>query len=95
MSESRSVFRCRMQWPAKIFLKDGSAFECLVRDLSTKGARLEVVDDVKVPDGFFINYLPDARQHSAMPSRPAKSWMNCQATRPEREPRVVAHSSAS
>ncbi len=29
------------------------------------------------------------------PSRPARSWMNCQATRPERPPRVVAHSSAS
>ena len=29
------------------------------------------------------------------PSRPARSCMNCQATRPEREPRVVAHSSAS
>ena len=29
------------------------------------------------------------------PSRPARSWMNCQATRPERAPRVVDHSSAS
>ena len=32
---------------------------------------------------------------SGLPSRPARSWMNCQATRPERLPRVVAHSSAS
>ena len=32
---------------------------------------------------------------SGFPSRPARSWMNCQAVRPEREPRVVAHSSAS
>lgn len=54
MSESRSVFRYRTQRPAKIFLKDGSAVECLVRDLSTKGARLEVADDAKVPDGFFL-----------------------------------------
>ena len=29
------------------------------------------------------------------PSRPASSCVNCQATRPEREPRVVDHSSAS
>ena len=29
------------------------------------------------------------------PSRPARSCTNCQATRPEREPRVVDHSSAS
>ena len=29
------------------------------------------------------------------PSRPARSCTYCQATRPEREPRVVAHSSAS
>ena len=32
---------------------------------------------------------------SVTPSRPAISCTNCQATRPEREPRVVAHSSAS
>ena len=31
---------------------------------------------------------------SGFPSRPARSWVNCQAVRPEREPRVVAHSSA-
>ena len=29
------------------------------------------------------------------PRRPARSWMYCQATRPERAPRVVDHSSAS
>ena len=28
------------------------------------------------------------------PRRPARSWMNCQATRPEREPRVTDHSLA-
>ena len=32
---------------------------------------------------------------SFFPSRPAKSWMNCQATRPERAPRVTDHSLAS
>ncbi len=29
---------------------------------------------------------------SFCPSRPARSWMNCQATRPERAPRVTDHS---
>jgi hypothetical protein len=54
MSESRSIFRYRTQRPAKIFLKDGSAIECLVRDLSTKGARLEVADKAKVPEDEFL-----------------------------------------
>ena len=34
-------------------------------------------------------------QSSAFPIRPARSWMNWKAVRPEREPRVVAHSRAS
>ena len=54
MSESRSTFRYRTHRPAKIFLKDGRAIECQVRDLSTKGARLEVADDAKVPDDDFF-----------------------------------------
>ena len=32
---------------------------------------------------------------SPTPSRPARSWTNCQATRPERAPRVMLHSIAS
>ena len=31
---------------------------------------------------------------SFLPSWPATSWMNCQATRPERAPRVTDHSTA-
>ena len=34
-------------------------------------------------------------QVSGLPRRPARSWMNCQATRPERDPRVIDHSFAS
>ena len=34
-------------------------------------------------------------RRAASRAGPARSWMNCQAVRPEREPRVVAHSSAS
>ena len=36
-------------------------------------------------------YFPE----SLTPNRPASSCVNCQATRPDREPRVVDHSSAS
>ena len=34
-------------------------------------------------------------QPACTPSRPARSWMNCQATRPDRAPRVIDHSIAS
>ena len=34
-------------------------------------------------------------QSGLTPRRPARSWMNCQATRPDREPRVIDHSIAS
>ena len=54
MSESRSIFRYRTHRPAKIFLKDGSTIECVVRDLSTKGAGLEFADDANVPDDEFF-----------------------------------------
>ena len=36
-----------------------------------------------------------ARQSRRFPRRPAKSWMNCHATRPDRLPRVIDHSIAS
>ncbi len=35
------------------------------------------------------------RQRPFTPNRPAISWMNCQATRPERAPRVTDHSTAA
>src|SRR5258707_2869259 len=42
------------------------------------------------------HWLPDAPGSArGTPRRPARSCTYCQATRPEREPRVVAHSSAS
>ena len=44
--------------------------------------------------GFWRSSRLD-QSFSCLPSRPARSCMNCQATRPERLPRVVAHSSAS
>gem|GEM_PF-2865725 len=43
----------------------------------------------------FARLRPGYAPLSRTPSRPASSWVNCQATRPEREPRVVDHSRAS
>lgn len=43
-----------------------------------------------------VNSRPSPPPHSVtLPSRPAKSWIYCQAVRPDLAPRVVAHSSAS
>ena len=47
-----------------------------------------------VPDRAGTTVLRLSR-HSFTPSRPARSCTYCHATRPERAPRVVAHSSAS
>ena len=54
MSESRNVFRYKTHRSAKILPDNGRAIECLVRDLSTKGARLEVADPDQVPEHFFL-----------------------------------------
>ena len=42
---------------------------------------------------FFMSHRAgqsSARDRACTPSRPARSWMNCHATRPERAPRVSA-----
>ncbi len=54
MSEHRSAFRYRTLRSAKIFSSGGGKIECVVRDLSTKGARIEVNDPKQVPDDFFL-----------------------------------------
>ena len=54
MSEHRSAFRFRTLRLAKIYPNSGKAIECCVRDLSTRGARLEVADPEQVPDNFFL-----------------------------------------
>ena len=54
MSEYRSAFRFRTHRLAKIYPKGGKAIECIVRDLSTRGARLEVVGPEQVSDDFFL-----------------------------------------
>jgi hypothetical protein len=54
MSEYRTAFRYRTNRSAKIFLNGGGIIECLVRDLSTRGARLEVADPKQISGDFFL-----------------------------------------
>jgi LysM repeat protein len=57
---------------------------------STDGGRNDGVN-ISVPEGTSVR----AAENGVVPSRPARSWIYCQATRPGAAPRVVAHSSAS
>jgi hypothetical protein len=54
MSEARATFRYRTDRSAKIFRNGGGTIECLVRDLSTRGARLEVADPKQISGDFFL-----------------------------------------
>jgi PilZ domain len=54
MTDSRSTFRYRTHRPASIILPGGGSISCVVHDISTKGARLEVAALAKVPDDFFL-----------------------------------------
>lgn len=54
VTENRKTFRFRTNRLAKIFPNAGGAIECLVRDMSTWGARLEVEDPEQVPKEFFL-----------------------------------------
>jgi PilZ domain len=51
---SRIAFRYRTIREAIIILPDGTKINCTVRDISTKGARLELADMQKVPEQFFL-----------------------------------------
>ncbi len=54
MSEFRTAFRYRTHRPALMLLDGGGKIECTVRDLSTKGARLEVAGSEKIPSNFVL-----------------------------------------
>jgi len=54
MVDNRSAFRYKTSRPAKIMLDDGNRIECIVRDISTKGARLELTAPTKTPDQFVL-----------------------------------------
>jgi hypothetical protein len=54
MVENRNSFRYRTSRPAKIILIGGGTITCMVRDLSTRGARLELPEPTKLPEEFFL-----------------------------------------
>lgn len=52
-SERRSNARGRRLYGGKIVFNNGSSsLDCLVRDLSPKGARLEVASPIGIPESF-------------------------------------------
>jgi PilZ domain-containing protein len=53
MDERRASSRQRRLHGAKIVFNDGSSsIDCVVRDLSTNGARLDVVSPIGIPEWF-------------------------------------------
>jgi hypothetical protein len=56
----RAEPRYKLATPATIYAKDGSLlFPCTIRDLSKSGARLELLNEVVLPQYFFVSMLPD------------------------------------
>lgn len=59
-SERRRVARRRVVKSGRIIFNRGrSTVDCIVRNLSSRGARLEVASVVGIPDAFFLS-VPDA-----------------------------------
>ena len=57
---SRAEPRYKLATPATIYAKDGSLlYPCTIRDLSKSGARLELLNEVVLPQYFFVSMLPD------------------------------------
>jgi hypothetical protein len=54
MMDFRSTFRYATVRPATIISKDGSKVDCTVRDVSTKGARLELHGSEEIGEEFFL-----------------------------------------
>jgi PilZ domain len=54
MADNRGSFRYRTSREAKVILIGGGTIACMVRDISTKGARLEFAAPVKLPEEFFL-----------------------------------------
>lgn len=63
MAERRGADRIRTFLRGRIIFNNrSSTFDCLVRDMSTLGARLAVSDTISLPDGFSL-YVPQ-RDHT-------------------------------
>jgi hypothetical protein len=57
VEERRSARRALTCLKGRVMLDDGIAVECLVRDYSPKGARIEVTASCAIPDAFRF-YFP-------------------------------------
>lgn len=68
MEEHRKAHRRRMLKEGKVVLSDRTVIDCLIRDLSEGGARLEFGAPMELPDGF---ELLIASQNLLVPSAPA------------------------
>ncbi len=55
--EHRSSIRRRTLKGAKVVLRDWSTFDCVIRNLSETGARLEFSDPVVLPEHFEVLML--------------------------------------
>jgi hypothetical protein len=63
-SERRSNARARRLYGGKIVFNNGSSsLDCLVRDLSPKGARLEVASPIGIPDSFDLHINRNGARH--------------------------------
>ena len=56
MQERRRAPRVRVLMPAKAVPSEGQAYPCLVRDISTLGARLEFPITAPIPDVFELAF---------------------------------------
>lgn len=50
----RTAFRYKTMRDGTIVLVGGGTIKCSVRDISTKGARLELGSSQKIPEEFFL-----------------------------------------
>jgi len=64
MSERRISLRYPTRRSARIEIKGQDSIECLVRDLSTSGARLEVPDPKKVANNFTLIIVGSWDRHA-------------------------------
>jgi hypothetical protein len=56
MAERRKLFRSRMFKGAKLFLGTSSVLDCLVRDLNSSGARLQIPNTADLPERLTMTF---------------------------------------
>jgi PilZ domain len=63
MDEKRKIQRGRTLKAGTISLHLGGTIDCIIRNLSSTGARLEVASPFGIPDSFILLTKPDRIQH--------------------------------